>query len=139
MLSPQHHNAPVASSAQVCVAPAVTCIQSKAAPTGTGATWVSFAPSPSCPRVSSPQHHRLWSFAIPHACVNPSASELQRAVPATGVGTIAIAGVSEPMPSWPLELSPQQLAMPLVSIAHVCWLPAVTIAPVMITSGTKMA
>jgi hypothetical protein len=118
LLSPQHSTAPLARTAQVWLAPAVTDTASSMPNTATGRVrWLVLA-SPSWPRALSPQHTTAPERRTAQVCVEPTATCVASSRPATSVG-IGISGDSMPGPSWPLRLVPQHITRPLARTAQV--------------------
>ena len=88
---------------------------------------------PSWPRLFAPQQRAVPSLRRAHVC-DPPAEMLATPVSAFEVfaGSRTFTGtdddVVELLPSWPLELRPQQRAVESVSTAHVCDPPAEMLA-----------
>src|SRR5690606_42011836 len=80
------------------------------------------SPSPASPNALLPQQYGKPSCATAHVCVAPADTWVKRSDELTGVGSLTKTA-SEPLPSWPFELSPQHTSPPSVRTAQVCRAP----------------
>ena len=112
LLSPQHSTTLFDAVTQASASPALTEAAPVTPTTPTAASTLSEYPSPSWPDAPSPQQS-----TAPDSIAHPPSSPALiwetplRAVPdefTTFSGEALSANVSEPSPSWPVELSPQQ-------------------------------
>ena len=144
VLSPQHRTRlleslahewkrPVVTSTAVVILPAWTgtmvVVLEAPAPGGTKPT---FDAEPSWPFELSPQQNTFPVESVAQDCTKPAAAPVAPDMPETEMGVsdvvrfergIVARSVQKP-PSWPFELSPQQLTVPVFITAQVWFVPA---------------
>lgn len=140
VLRPQHRAVPLESRAHVCDVPALTCVAVVIPLTAVEAKLSEVVvPVPSWPLALLPQQRTPPEVSTAQVWVPPAETDT---TPVSGVPAAlsTFAGVArcvvEPSPSRPLAFEPQHMAVPSVSRAQVCTVPAVTTVGAALAAST---